>query len=196
MRPLFLLGLFGGALVALPSPAVGPPAAKVTRLTRDGGFKQHLQWSPDGARLLMTRIHKGVMGLWTMKADGSDLKPLVVPGPKEVNFDGHYSRDGKKVVFVLDVHHGTDGKLQINTCDADGKNSKAVITHKAFEESPRFSPDGQRIAWVSTRFGNQEICSAAADGGDLKRLTNDAAMDNNPAWSPDGKKIAFASSRH
>src|SRR5262245_8843917 len=124
MKRLPLAAPLLAALAALPAPtpAVGPPPPAVTRLTRDGGFKQHLQWSPDGQRLLMTRIHKGVMGLWTMKADGTDLRPLLVPEPKEVHFDGHFSHDGKKVAFVRDVHRGTDGKLQIDTCDADGKN--------------------------------------------------------------------------
>ena len=75
--------------------------------------------------------------------------------------------------------HGTDGKLQINTCDSDGKNSKVLVPHKAFEETPRFSPDGKKIAWVSTRFGNQEIC-ATTNGSDVQRLTNDAGLPRRP----------------
>ena len=62
------------------------------------------------------------------------------------------------------------------------------MPHKAFEESPRWSPDGKRIAWVSTRDGNQDIYTVDADGKDVKRLTNDPAPDNNPSWSPDGKQ--------
>jgi TolB protein len=166
-----------------------------TRLTKDGGFKQHLQWSPDGKRILMTRIHEGKMGLWVMNADGSDLKPLVSPRLDTPHFDGHWSADGKKIVYVLDILQGTDGKLQINTVSADGTGNKVIIPNKAFEESPRWSPDGKSIAWVSTRDGNQEIYTADADGKNLNRLTNEVAMDNCPAWSPDGKKIAFCSGR-
>src|SRR5262245_60001043 len=184
-----LVGVWLAVSTARPVPEEGSPAV---RLTKDGSFKQHLYFSPDGKRLLFTRIHKGKMGLWTVNTDGDDLRPLLVPDPNTPHFDGHFSADGKRIVFVLDILQGTDGKLQINTCDADGKNSKTLIPHKAFEESPRFSPDGKRVAWVSTRFGNQEVCSVAADGSDLQRLTNDPGLDNNPAWSPDGKKIAFA----
>ena len=71
--------------------------------------------------------------------------------------------------------------MQINTVNADGSDSKTLIPHKAFEESPRWSPDGKRIAWVSTRDGNQEIYTADADGKNIKRLTNDPALDNNPS---------------
>jgi TolB protein len=167
----------------------------LTRLTRDGSFKQHLQWSPDGKRLLFTRLFKGKMGLWTCDASGAYLKPLLDPDPRTPHFDGHFSPDGQKIAFVLDILHGTDGKLQINTCKSDGTDSKVLIPNKAFEETPRWRPDGKRLAFVSTRDGNQEIYSADASGGDVRRLTNDNGPDNNPAWSPDGSRLAFASGR-
>src|SRR5262245_41679079 len=74
--------------------AAGAPAEEPVRITRDGSFKQHLQWSPDGLRFLFTRIHEGKMALWTMAADGSDLKRLIARDAP--NFDGHWSPDGKK----------------------------------------------------------------------------------------------------
>src|SRR3954451_7821927 len=171
-------------------PAV-PVAPKVVRLTRDGSFKQHLHWAPDGKRLLCTRIHQGKMGLWTVDAVSGELKALLLQTTP--HFDGHWSPDGKKIVFVWDTLQGTDGKLQINTVNADGTDLKVLVPHKAFEESPRWSPDGKRVAWVSTRFGNQEICSVDLSGKDVQRLTNEVAFDNNPNWSPDGKQLVFAS---
>jgi TolB protein len=185
----FLLAL------GLLAPRCGAAEPAAVRLTRDGSFKQHLCWSPDGKRLLMTRIHEGKMGLWAMNADGSDLKPFLSPVPATPHFDGHWAADGKKVVFVLDILHGTDGKLQINTANADGTDSKVLVPNKAFEESPRWSPDGKRIAFVSTRDGNQELYTIGADGKDLRRLTSEVALDNSPTWSPDGRRIAFASAR-
>jgi len=169
-------------------------SAEPTRLTKDGGFKQHLVWSPDGKKLLFTRIHEGKMGLWTMNADGSELKPLL-QGQNTPHFDGSWSPDSKRVVFVFDVLQGTDGKFQINTVNADGSESKTVIPHKAFEESPRWSPDGKGLLFVSTRDGNQEIYRADADGKNIKRLTSEVAADYAPSWSPDGKQIAFTSGR-
>ena len=169
-------------------------AAKPTRLTTDGSFKQHLQWSPDGKKLLLTRIHEGKMALWIMDADGENLKRLL-PEHTEPHFDGYFSPDGKRIVYVYDQLQGTDGKLRINVCAADGSDDRTLIPHKAFEESPRWSPDGKLVLWVSTRGKNPDLYTVDADGKNETRLTSDPAYDLHPAWSPDGKKIAFSSGR-
>ena len=63
--------------------------SELVRLTKDRDFKQHLQWSPDGKRFLFTRLHFGKMGLWTMNADGSNVKPLL--GKEAMpHFDGSW----------------------------------------------------------------------------------------------------------
>ena len=81
----------------------------INRLTHDGDYKQHLAWSPDGKKFLFTRLHRGKMGLWTMNADGTELKRLLsVDTP---HFDGHWSPDSKRILYVYDVLQGTDGKL-------------------------------------------------------------------------------------
>jgi TolB protein len=195
-RPWLALAALLPLALCADTPADGgdepAPAVAVTKGQRD--FLQHLCWSPDGTRFLVTRIHAGKMGLWTLSADGTDWKRLL-PENSEPHFDGHWSPDSKKIVFVYDKLQGTDGKLQIDVIDADGANRKNLVPHVAFEESPRWSPDGKSVAWVSARTKNQDIHIVRADGKDVKRLTSDTAFDNNPNWSPDGKRIAFASTR-
>lgn len=56
-------------------------------------------------------------------------------------------------------------------------------------------PDG-RVAFTSSRDGNDEIYVADLDGRNLANLTNDPAADVEPAISPDGAQIAFASDRN
>ena len=60
---------------------------------------------------------------------------------------------------------------------------------------PTWSPDGSKIAFHSTRDGNNEIYVMNADGSGQTRLTNNPAAGLLPAWSPDGIKIAFTSIR-
>jgi TolB protein len=190
---LFLV-LIGVPLWPVLSAGQEAPAAQPVRVAHFRDFLQHLSWSPDGKKFLFTRIHAGKMGLWTVNVDGSDTRPLLPPAA-EPHFDGHWSPDSKKIAFVYDRLHGTDGQLQIDVIDADGSGRKTLIPHKAFEESPRWSPDGQLLAWVSTRDKDQNIYVVGVDGKNERRLTSDPAADNNPSWSPDGKQIAFCSGR-
>lgn len=55
----------------------------------------------------------------------------------------------------------------------------------------RWSPDGQRIAFVASRDGNCEVYVMHADGTWQTNLTNSDADDMYPTWSPDGSEIAF-----
>jgi TolB protein len=57
--------------------------------------------------------------------------------------------------------------------------------------SPSWSPDGRRIAFVSSRNGIDQIWTMNADGSGTRRLTAPRGLDAQPAWSPDGRRIAF-----
>ncbi len=66
----------------------------------------------------------------------------------------------------------------------------------ATDYSPRWSPDGERIAFVSERDGDQDIVVMAADGSGQIDVSDDPDVDDAPAWSPDGGSIAFVAYLH
>ncbi|MCA1602108.1 MAG: protein kinase, partial [Acidobacteria bacterium] len=59
---------------------------------------------------------------------------------------------------------------------------------------PRWSPDGNRIAFSSRRSGNYELWIINRDGSGLQQLTRDHASPgaHYSPWSPDGKRIAYS----
>ena len=84
----------------------------------------------------------------------------------------------------------------------DGSGKTRLTNNPAADNLPALSADGDRIAFVSNRDGNEEIYVMDArdvdgdgNGDNLVRLTNDAAIDRFPDWSPDGNRIVFASVR-
>ena len=62
-------------------------------------------------------------------------------------------------------------------------------------QTPAWSPDGRKLAFVSRRDGNSEIYVMNADGGAQENLTRQPASDSHPSWSRDGRKLVFVSRR-
>ena len=62
-------------------------------------------------------------------------------------------------------------------------------------QTPAWSPDGRKLAFVSRRDDSSEIYVMNADGSAQENLTRQPASDSHPSWSPDGRKIAFVSRR-
>jgi tricorn protease len=70
------------------------------------------------------------------------------------------------------------------------------VTHSPGEESwPRFSPDGQSIAYTASYNGNQDLFVMPAAGGVPTRVTYQSHGDRLVDWHPDGEHLLFASRR-
>jgi Tol biopolymer transport system component len=81
-------------------------------------------------------------------------------------------------------------------CDADGSNALQLTSFGGPEVStPRWSPDGEHIAFDSDAPGEWDIYVVDANGGKPQRMTTDPANDGNPSWSHDGQWIYFDSAR-
>src|SRR5688572_19572757 len=104
---------------------------------------------------------------------------------------------GNQLVFAglsLDSHIGSQ------SLSGDGSASgpaTAVTTGTSRRNSlPVVSPDGRRVAYVSTRQGElPNVWMIDVDGSNPTPLTTDEAADHKPTWFPDGKRVAYLSTR-
>jgi tricorn protease len=70
------------------------------------------------------------------------------------------------------------------------------VTHSQGEESwPRFSPDGQSIAFTASYNGNEDVYVMPASGGVPVRVTYQSQADRMVDWHPDGERLLIASKR-
>jgi tricorn protease len=77
-----------------------------------------------------------------------------------------------------------------------GGGTAIQVTHSPGEESwPRFSPDGQFIAYTANYNGNADVYVMPAGGGVPTRVTYQSFDDRMVDWHPDGERLLFASSR-
>ena len=80
------------------------------------------------------------------------------------------------------------------TVPSTGGVARLLVSHPAHESRPLYSPDGKRLAFISTRTGGGDIYVLTFATGDLSRLTFDDGLDQLDSWSPDGKWVYFSSS--
>jgi tricorn protease len=79
--------------------------------------------------------------------------------------------------------------------DRDGTNPRRLTSHPADERSPRFSPDGQQIAFNAQYGDNLDVYVISSAGGQPRRLTWHPGDDVVNGWTAKGKQVTFASAR-
>jgi dipeptidyl aminopeptidase/acylaminoacyl peptidase len=109
------------------------------------------------------------------------------------------SPDGRRVAFVVGtaVMEGEKSEWlsQIWVADADGRNQVQLTRGDKSSTEPAWSPDGQWIAFVSSRGGDKDakanLWRIRTDGGEAEALTEEKGGAAGPRWSPDGRRIAL-----
>src|SRR5438874_12856057 len=82
---------------------------------------------------------------------------------------------------------------QIYLVPLSGGEPRQLTNDEHSSNSPRWSSDGDKLAFISARDGEDQIWTIDVSSGDLKKITTLSPGAGDPAWSPDGKWLAFAS---
>ncbi len=105
--------------------------------------------------------------------------------------DAQVSPDGALVVYTLSSHDKKDDKglSSLYLVPTDGGKPRR-LTQSGKDRNPRWSKDGNTVAFVSDRSGIPQIWVIRVDGGEARRIPTERAV-GSIAWSPDGRSIAF-----
>ena len=103
-----------------------------------------------------------------------------------------FSKDGSEIIF-----HGRnkDGDFDIWKVGINGKNIKRLTTSSNSERYPILSPNGEKIAYVSSDGVYSNIFIMNSDGSNKIKVTNSNSINNRISFSPDGLRIVFVSDR-
>jgi TolB protein len=162
-----------------------------------------LAWSPDSGEL----IYSMAGSLWRQKvtAERGLAQQLTA---NSYDYQPDWSPDGRWVIYSS---YRNDA-MELWVLDLASGKQAPLLANGAVNVEPRFSPDGRRIAFVSTLYhGRFHIFTADFNGGALanvERLTGEHKSDVpryyyspydheiNPVWSRDGRSILYVSNRN
>ncbi len=174
----------GPARIAL-MPAAG---GEVVALTRSAGEDRWPSWSASGDRIFFHRVLDTGSAVKTLDRRTGAVRTLV--GADEAPLQAAVDPHGRRLAYCSQTAAGR----VVRILDlASGATSTLTTPGQACY--PRFSPDGERLAFAAKDAGRWEIAVARLDGSELVVLTRGMpglrGMDGPLDWSPDGTRVLF-----
>ena len=191
--------------------SANPDGTGVVKLTNEpsGTYDYNPDWSPNGTKVAFQRDSDSVncgqaciQGIYTMNADGTQLRRLTPDDPGVYSADPSYSPDGTRIAFdrcIGPIVNDTCTSEGVFVMSADGRNTIQVTFENLaspFQDGEvQWSPDGRHFVFQRFRFSDASIAvfTVRIDGTDFHRLTPWQLDGAHADWSPDGQLIVFES---
>ena len=166
------------------------------RLTFDRRQIRGLAWMSDGKELIFSSNRNGRYELWRLAVTGTAPAKRVegIADARSPAISSARAGAGSRLVYQS---HVEDYNIRVLQRGADGtwdaSKSPSFTASTRDEQSPRVSPDGRRLAFVSDRSGWFEVWVCGyPDAADCRQLTSfRQGFVGSPSWSPDSKRIVF-----
>ena len=150
------------------------------------------QFTSDGRDIVFSAASMSdSSGLWRVPVSGTPSPERLPFG--EVGIWPQLSRQGNRLAYTVPNLNMNIYRLNLPVADGVTGTAVKLISSSRWDLQPRYSPDGNRIAFVSRRSGASEIWTCDSDGSNPVQLTSLGALTGYPRWAPDGKSIGFSS---
>ncbi len=178
--------------------AIGPALlAGAGTLMLLGFFTQYAAPFADDTMLaILRRVPPATGGaLYSVRADGSRQTRISSASGHDM-YGVTLSPDGRHIAYRLQATGGSTLPSDIYVANADGSNARRITHSGRHDTQPAWSPDGQRIAFISVPAGTSgefALRTVRFDGSDVRTVAHGVTRMLVPAWSPDSKAIAVGS---
>ena len=164
----------------------------VTRIDKEGDKAMSPAWRRDGTAIVYSEMSDAGTQIALVNLVTGKTRTLAAT-PRGLNITPIFSSDDKSVIYA----NGSDFHTGLVSVQLDAATTaRPLPVNRAFDvDEPILSPDGTRIAYVSSRPKTPQIYSANLDGTD-ERVEAPAppktrVYHTSPDWSPDGRMIAY-----
>jgi Tol biopolymer transport system component len=154
-------------------------------------------WTPHGSEFVFFSWRDGDNEIFIMNIDGTLIRQLTDSAFNDIQ--PRLSPDGRRIAFFSD----REGAWQVFLMDLDGSNIQRLTAdhgiYGEYEFTPNhldWSPDGEKIAFISDQDGDPEIYVMDQNGNNIIQLTANDWKEIWPIWSPDGTEMLFSSDRY
>jgi Tol biopolymer transport system component len=127
-----------------------------------------------------------------MKVSVPQGTPERLAGSAHGIVDPAISRQGNRLVYTQSMVDTNIWRFDLSGSSTEpGDSPTLFISSTRLEVEARYSPDGGKIAFTSSRSGTLQIWICDSDGSNPRQLTDLASANGDPNWSHDGRYIAF-----